>query len=307
MRKKLSALLFLIPNFSFLIIFYFSSCSTIPADKAIHERPVVSESPQALVPGWKPFAPEAEGALAIFTGRTTQPRLEFWAVRIDLASPRIEIVTAPGGITEGGTGAVSIKVSSFVRNNKLLAGINALPFEPTSDIEGEHRSNFGIVISQGRILSPLHPDFDALVFYTDGSAAILPQREITSVVHIENAVGGFYQILENGSPSARTENNNDRYPRSAAGISADGKFLYLLVVDGRRPLSVGSTEAETAIILRQLGAWDGTNFDGGGSSSLALRFPDGNIAPVNKPSHGGIPGRERAVAGCLGVRLINEE
>jgi exopolysaccharide biosynthesis protein len=84
-------------------------------------------------------------------------------------------------------------------------------------------------------------------------------------------------------------------------MSAGGEYLYLLVIDGRRPGSIGSTEAETAILLRQLGAWEGINFDGGGSSALVLRYPDGGIRPVNRPIHKGIPGRERAVAGCLGV------
>ena len=110
-------------------------------------------------------------------------------------------------------------------------------------------------------------------------------------------------ILSDGKISMHTESNNARHPRSAAGISADGKYLYLLVIDGRRLASAGSTEAETALILKQLGAWNGINFDGGGSSALALRFPDGKVRPINTPIHNNIPGLERAVAGCLGVGL----
>jgi exopolysaccharide biosynthesis protein len=75
-----------------------------------------------------------------------------------------------------------------------------------------------------------------------------------------------------------------------------------VVIDGRRAGSVGATEAETALLLRALGAADGINFDGGGSTALALRYPDGKIRTVNTPVHGGVVGSERAVAGCLGIQ-----
>jgi exopolysaccharide biosynthesis protein len=65
---------------------------------------------------------------------------------------------------------------------------------------------------------------------------------------------------------------------------------------------VGATEEEVGVILTRLGADDGLNFDGGGSTALVLRYPDGKIRPVNTPIHGMIPGKERAVATCLGIR-----
>jgi exopolysaccharide biosynthesis protein len=83
-----------------------------------------------------------------------------------------------------------------------------------------------------------------------------------------------------------------------------GRVLYLLVIDGRRLGSIGATERETGLLLRVLGAEDGILMDGGGSSALALDFGgSGKILPVNKPVHGGIIGRERAVATCVGVRI----
>jgi exopolysaccharide biosynthesis protein len=79
-----------------------------------------------------------------------------------------------------------------------------------------------------------------------------------------------------------------------------------VVIDGRRPGSVGATEVETALLLRALGSADGINFDGGGSSAMALRYPDGKVRTVNTPVHGGVAGSERAVAGCLGI-MSNEQ
>jgi len=57
------------------------------------------------------------------------------------------------------------------------------------------------------------------------------------------------------------------------------------------------------MILLALGSWNGLNLDGGGSTALALRGADGKVRVVNTPVHSGIPGLERAVAGCLGIAV----
>jgi exopolysaccharide biosynthesis protein len=273
----------------------------------------VALSPDTVTAQWQPFAEEGndppDNGLAYYAGKVSRPRLEFYALRIALSHPGLRIMTAGGGkgdLTDGKF--LSVKVSTFVRSNNLFAGINVVPFDPSSGREGESRTNVGIVITDGVMVSPPHAYFDALVFYTDGSVAIKAQSAIQSAENIENAVGGFYRILEGGELVPRVINakasRQGRHPRSAAGISPDGKYLYLLVIDGHRPGSIGGTEAEMALLLRALGASEGINFDGGGSSALALRFPDGKVRVVNTPIHGQIPGQERAVAGCLGILLL---
>jgi len=75
-----------------------------------------------------------------------------------------------------------------------------------------------------------------------------------------------------------------------------------LVVDGRTAASVGTTARETGLLLRLLGGQDGLILDGGGSSAMAIRGEDGAAFLANVPVHGGMPGRQRAVGICLGVR-----
>jgi exopolysaccharide biosynthesis protein len=194
----------------------------------------------------------------------------------------------------------STHVTSFVKAKDCLAGINTNPFDKVSAKEGEERKIAGLSVSDGVMVSPIDPAFDAIVFYRDGGAAIVRQAEIADLQNIENAAGGFGMVLEEGRiPERLTESR--RHPRSAAGLSGGGKTLYLLVVDGRRPGSAGATEAELGLLLKQLGAEWGLNFDGGGSSVLALRFPSGEVRAVNTPIHNYIPGWERGVAACLGL------
>ena len=287
-----------------LLFFIFSSCASLSPVDSSYEKPVRAAAPEDVIPHWRPFAEDVIPGLSYFAGKTTKPKLDFWALRIDLDEPALRITTKSGG-TSGNV--LSTKVSSFVRNNHLLAGINALPFDPVSGTEGEKRSNVGIVISDGVMISPPHPLYDAIIFYSDGSAAIVSQAELAPA-KIANAAGGFFQILKANELTKMALNSKNRHPRSAAGLSAaDGfasrRFLYLLVIDGRRIGSIGATEGETALLLKALGATDGINLDGGGSSVLALRYPSGSVQVVNTPIHGGIPGRERAVAGCIGIGL----
>ncbi|MDR1100528.1 MAG: phosphodiester glycosidase family protein [Treponema sp.] len=300
------------------------SCTTVsPVTSALERGIPKAPSPESILPQWRPFAADTVRGLDYFAGKTARPRLEFRALRVDLAEPGLRLVVydgehaAPGkklaagaAAPQNGASIPSTWVSGFVRRYGLLAGINAGPFDPVSGREGEPRTNIGISVAGGVLVSPPVPQFDALVFYTGGGAAIRSQGDLGDLSAIQEAVGGFYQVLGEGRLTERTRllaesPSNPRHPRSAAGISADGKFLYLLVIDGRRPGSVGATEAETGIILRQLGAAEGINLDGGGSTSLALRFPDGRVRPVNVPIHRGIPGRERGVASCLGIGAVS--
>lgn len=277
---------------------------------------------ESFSPGWQPLGQ----GLFYTTARFLDPKLEFWAIKADLSETALRIVVSGAEEEALSNRVLSAKVSSFVRDNGLIAGINTVPFDTVSAKEGEERQCIGIVISGGKMIAPPVSGYDALVFYNErGSinernvkkAAILPQDAIKTFDGIENAVGGFHIILSNGELPERlllntTSANNQesfskdapRHPRSAAGLSNGGTILYLLVIDGRRPGSKGATEAETALILKKLGAEDGLNFDGGGSSALALRFSDGNVKTLNTPIHGGIPGRERAVAACLGIGTV---
>jgi len=292
---------FLTPHSSFLIllIFFliFSSCSSISPITSKIDNPQSFSTVENIQPQWQVFA---EG-IDYFYGKISSPKLEFHASKINLFAQELEIVVTGGAYNENQT--LSKKVSSFVRDNNLLAGINAVPFDKVSSIENIVIQNVGIVISNGKLIAPVNKNYDALVFYKDGKVAIVNQSAINIIENIENAVGGFHQILTNGETAQRTHESKARHPRSAAGISQDGKYLYFIVIDGRRAGSVGATEEETALLLRSLGSWDALNFDGGGSTALAMRFANGKIRVVNTPIHGGIAGQERAVAGCIGVKL----
>jgi exopolysaccharide biosynthesis protein len=240
------------------------------------------------------------------------PGLEFVVNRRGGAAPGIAPGATPGndpGIAPGNDPGVipGATVSGYVRDYGCVAGLNANPFDRVGALPGEPLTIAGIALSEGLLVSPPDSRYDALVLYQDGSAAIVSQNSLDdpALEKVRNAVGGFFVVLRDGALADRLlsrDGKAPRHPRSAVGHTADGRTLYLLAIDGRRPGSVGATEAETALILQRLGAAEGLNLDGGGSTALVLRRSDGTIGPVNTPIHGMIPGRERVVAACLGIR-----
>jgi exopolysaccharide biosynthesis protein len=266
-----------------------------------------------FIPQWQPF----EQGVDMLAGVVDRPKLRFWAVRIDTSHPNLEIVISPKEAVDGRFQANVVPatfVSRFVERFDCIVGVNAAPFYPVSEREGEKRSVVGLTVSNSVVVSAPVAKYDALVFYADGAMTIENQGVIGGATRgaagdassIWNAAGGFYAILKDGALTERavSEQGEKRHPRSAAGIH--GAILYLLVIDGRQPGSAGATEAETARILQKLGAVDAINFDGGGSTALALRSPDNGVSVVNTPVHGLFPGKERAVASCLGVRKRRE-
>ncbi|WKK24680.1 phosphodiester glycosidase family protein [Streptomyces olivoreticuli] len=110
------------------------------------------------------------------------------------------------------------------------------------------------------------------------------------------AIGGF-PVLRDGRPLAGL-NRSTSAVRTSAGMGEDGQRFFLLALDGGSEYRSGMTVAELADLMRDLGADDAVNLDGGGSSTLVTRDPDAKRTTVrNHPSGGG----ERAVANGIGI------
>lgn len=116
-----------------------------------------------------------------------------------------------------------------------------------------------------------------------------------------DAISGETRLVMGGSPVDGL-NDSQLHPRTAVGYSKNGRFFFIVVVDGRQPFySEGITLAELAELMVELGAHDAMNLDGGGSSTLVIRGADGKPRILNSPIDQYIPGRERPVANHLGI------
>ena len=105
---------------------------------------------------------------------------------------------------------------------------------------------------------------------------------------VVNAIGGGDVILIDGEPTDWISDEaieTSRNPRTAMGVTADGKIV-IAVVDGRKTgYSSGVKMTDLAAAMKSLGCTDAINFDGGGSSVLVFYDAD-TSSIVNTPSDG---------------------
>ncbi len=118
---------------------------------------------------------------------------------------------------------------------------------------------------------------------------------------VRDALGAGPVLLHDGQMAVATDaevfwgSHANRHPRSAIGVDASGA-VWLVVVDGRQPLSRGVRLEELAAILRGLGAVNALNLDGGGSSALVVRPDGGPPVRLNLPTGADV---EREVSTAL--------
>ncbi|MDN4075517.1 phosphodiester glycosidase family protein [Fictibacillus terranigra] len=110
------------------------------------------------------------------------------------------------------------------------------------------------------------------------------------------AIGGNPVLVKDGE--VQDVDNSVVAPRTAVGYSADGKQMYLVTVDGRQTGSRGLTLYELGELMKEFGAHQALNLDGGGSTTMVARTPgEDQVDTVNSPSDG----FERAVPNGIGL------
>lgn len=118
---------------------------------------------------------------------------------------------------------------------------------------------------------------------------------------VYNAISGDRMIVLQGQPVSGLD-DSALDPRTAIGLNKNGRYVYLIVVDGRQPFySAGITFADLAQLLIDHGVYVAMSLDGGGSSTLAVEGENGKPVILNSPIDNYIPGRERPVANHIGV------
>jgi hypothetical protein len=179
----------------------------------------------------------------------------------------------------------------------------------------------GQVLSVRNNLGSIAIGADQMVLTASGSArAFLQQMTVGSTVELQwqlsggpasldwntlgEVVAGSARLIVDGQrQSLSTDHWNARHPRSAVGLSPDGKKLLLLLIEGRQTgRAEGMSLHDTARYLEHLGVRNALEFDGGGSSALAARV-NGLNGLVSTPSDGS----ERYVPAGLGIVVVPEE
>jgi len=246
------------------------------------------------------------------------PRLvEMHIIEIDLSTPGLRFsITEPNGADAPGETTAETTRQYISRVGAQIA-INAS--SDFADPAGrQYRNHYYVLVSSGQRVSPFKYGESAIHISEDNIATVVDQdpsdriagthgyRCKPAIEPLYIAVGAKNRILADGTNVGGVEYNGVDFrkncsghlplPRTAVGVSRDGRKLILLVVDGRQPgHSLGMTTQELGDIMLEFGASDAVNLDGGGSSTLVLADPDPRV--LNRPSDG----RERAVGANLAI------
>lgn len=140
----------------------------------------------------------------------------------------------------------------------------------------------GFVVSgQGSALSALMEHFRI------GTRAIVYSQLSDEWEGVKYAIGGGPTLVSDGRIKVTAKQERfgaeiarGRAPRTAIGYLG-GTSILMITVDGRQKHSIGMTLYELARLMRELGAEDAINLDGGGSTAMVVR---GKL--VNHPSDG---------------------
>ena len=248
-----------------------------------------------------------EGAVPLFLGVTSQifgitcpaPEGNFVStahvIRVDLTVPGLsfEASSAPSA------GSFTLTLTTtFLATTRSQIAINANLFidccTDTPPPTGTTTALQGLEISKGTVLSPFrnnpkdgkqpYPFATSLIVAANGLRIVTP----TEPPAAKTAVTGSHILVSGGQNVAPTNSSSsDSFfgpnARTLAGLSADNKVLWLAAVD-RLSENSGVTLPQAAQFMIQLGAATALNFDGGGSTSLAVQMPDGAPGLLNSPS-----------------------
>jgi exopolysaccharide biosynthesis protein len=212
-----------------------------------------------------------------------RPPLDVHVARIDLTSRAIRVIATEKS-------QKGMPVSEFAKDTNAIIAINADYFDEQSNPLGLSAGACG-VWTRGVKLQRRQ----GLVAVGRRRAEI-QRNTMTPRSWMNGAVSGWPLLNEGCEPLAELPGSDHftraPHPRTAVGLSSDGKTMYMVVADGRRPGIPGPTLPELAAFMDELGACTAMNLDGGGSSEMWLVDGIANI-----PSDG----KERRVGNHLAV------
>lgn len=214
----------------------------------------------------------------------TRDNIDVHVTRIDMRHPNTIVVATDR--TERG-----LTVSEFAKKTKAIAAINGDYFDPQLKPIGKSAGACGLWWKGSNVQRN-----QGLVGVGRGRAEIQRNTQKTKW-WMRGAISGWPMLVQ-GCAVIRDLPGSDSFtraphPRTAVGKSGDGRMLYFVVADGRRPDVPGMTLPELAEFLAsELGACEAMNVDGGGSSAMWV-----GDAIVNRPSDGA----ERKVGNHLAV------
>ncbi len=207
---------------------------------------------------WHRIAPGVE--YKTHPGNREVPQLHL--LRIDLENEYVKVSPYP----PQESGAEPLDIAETVGASVV---ISATPFRYVFNLlQGFQMKPVGVYKAEGVLYSQQEKEWGVLWKEPAGKLQISDGLTRKRLQRAQWAAGGFEPILLRGQNIGV---HGERTARTAVGLDAKARFLYIVVVEGKGLLRRGLTSKETARIFSQLGAFSAMNFDGGNSAFLVIQ------------------------------------
>jgi GH25 family lysozyme M1 (1,4-beta-N-acetylmuramidase) len=239
--------------------------------------PPIEVTPSAPIPDDRPVEERLQfngnAVYKRYVARLSRGDVQYHVLRVDLTNAEIFITPQPAGLS---------MVPVFLEKHGMDIAMNGDGWTISRSFGATHIQTTGENASRGQVYGRKG---NQASFYIDERNRVSIRRPAGK--DIWNALS-FPNLLVEGGRISSGITRADIDPRTALGFTRDGRHAILVTVDGRETYSASSRSGmnflEVASILVRHGAWIGSNQDGGGSTTLAIRDErDGAITILNDP------------------------
>lgn len=217
------------------------------------------------------------------------PEIEIKEISGETFFAKMMIIKDPSRVKLATTypwGEYGVQLEKLVEQNDAIAGINGGLYESTGNKGGKP---LGVVVSDGEIQLNNTTGYNGLhlIGFDDNNILRITSIEGKSTKEIEEFIkkekirdavtfqeensdsnNHFVKLIINGEERQFDGKGSGANPRTAIGQREDGTVL-LLVTDGRGASGhLGATAADLIKIMKEYGAINAANLDGGSSSSM---------------------------------------
>lgn len=175
--------------------------------------------------------------------------------------------------------------SQIAKDNDAIAAINGGGFTDKAkngNWTGTGANPVGLVMTGGVIKYNDIKDADAkddVVAITKNGGLVVGSHSLNELknLNVNEAISFGPALITKGKINVVGDGGQGTAPRTAIGQKQDGSIL-MLVIDGRQIKSIGATLKDVAEIMKQYGAYNAANLDGGSSTTM---YYDGEV--INNP------------------------
>ncbi len=234
----------------------------------------------------------ADYGISYWLVTTNEPHvLRIHHLKVDIANPRISVANVMASDPDGaGPAETSLEPPAvLVEQCGALACINANRWQSLPDALGKRSTDWtihmpvdmqGLAVCNGVVRSKAEDEYCAF-WIDDKGAPHIGNPDVNAKVR--EGVAGFTRLLKDGQ--IVQPDDPAIHPRTALGLDASNRYLFLVVVDGRQPgYSEGMTTPELAQYMKSLGCRNALNLDGGGSSVMLVTDAKAKEYVLNEPS-----------------------